>query len=68
MAFDVGNFKAGRSLIPSPAIATILPSACKRLISFGLSSGEQYVKMLNSIRPTTAFLLYFDYHASIILS
>ncbi|MNL58806.1 hypothetical protein D3C87_1824770 [compost metagenome] len=31
---------AGASFIPSPAIATIFPSACKRLISLSLSSGK----------------------------
>ncbi|MNY42825.1 hypothetical protein D3C86_1777500 [compost metagenome] len=31
---------AGASFIPSPAIATILPSACNFLISLSLSSGK----------------------------
>ncbi len=36
---DVGLRQRGASLVPSPVIATSLPSACSRLISAILSSG-----------------------------
>jgi hypothetical protein len=38
---DIGLSQCRASLIPSPAMATILPWSCNLLISFNLSSGRQ---------------------------